>query len=587
MKAIELPHITADSDHPFLVGRGLKAESLNAYGAGFTDDGKELYMPSYVDGFPVFAKIRGKGKKFWSVGELPHDFGLYGWHSPSTKKHVLIVEGEADAWAAFQMMEGRMSVLSVPLGAKDAHDRVRADLHLLEQYERIYVMLDNDKEGQAATARVLEVLNPALAYPVVGREGYKDASDYLKEGATDLFRTVVYAAQHVIPAGFVSPEERAKRALAFYQDENSRQGISFGYPALDAMMGGQRPGEVISWIGGTGSAKSTTMRSLLHKLYTTKTKTLYVPLEDLPEAVDIMLAQAVLEHDYIHDGNGDPQALVDTIIDIGQYVEVLQGTDITSGQDVLHKFEYGVRQRGARVIILDHLTWLAESSGDATKTLQEFMPKVKQLAIRLGVTIHLVSHLNRDKADKTDTSPTLARLKHSAAVAQASDAVVGLSGDRDKNELKLAMLKQSRLWGRTEVTEGTFTVNDYGMIVETSWEDRLGDLDDDETEDEAPSQGETQPEPEATGGAVDGPVEPRKRRASREPKPDAVLREGDAEVSGDSDPQEDSRLRPAERTVSGTEGTHEEQPGDDGLVVPPPLADGDHWSTTSSTLPGR
>ena len=582
MEAIELPTLVVPEDHPFIKSRGLHVDSLLAYGAGF--DGDTLWMPSYVDGFPIFAKLRARGKKFWSVGALPHHFGLYGWQSPSTKKHVLIVEGEADAWAAYQMMEGRMTVLSVPLGVKDAVARVKNDLPLLEQFERIYVMFDNDSPGQEAQRGVVSIINPALTYPVIGREGFKDASDYLKAGEIDLFREVVYAAQHIVPPGFTTPEERAQRALRFFQDKDAREGISFGYPGLDGMMGGQRPGEVITWVGGTGSGKSSLMRALLGKLYEQQVKTLYVPLEDLPEAVDILLAQLVLGEDYIHTPTADPEKLVETVLNVAQYIEVLQGGEVNTPQDVLHRFEYAVRQRDARVIILDHVTWLAEASGDATKTLQQLMPLIKQLAVKLGVTVHLVSHLNRDKADKDDTAPNLARLKHSAAVAQASDAVVGLSGDRDNNELTAAMLKQSRLWGRTDTTEVTFEFTTAGRIVEAEWEDRLEDIDN--AEEEAPTETRR--------------VEKRVRSTSASVEPEAGagddVRTGGDSVPDDAPGEEVTRLSAAQRSSGGAEGEADGGGEAAPIVVPPALETdgGDYipgtlppWARVSDSLPSK
>lgn len=599
MTTIELPELIVEDDHPFLRGRGLRAETLRAYGAGFSAEDDSLWMPSYVDGMPVFAKIRAKGKRFFSEGTLPHGFGLYGWNSPSTKKHVLVVEGEADAWAASQMMEGRMTVLSVPLGTKDAAIRIKADLDRLEQFERVYLMMDNDGPGQKAQAEAQEFLNPSITYPVIGREGFKDASDYLKAGEVAMFREVVYAAQHMVPKGFVSPESRAAKAREFFTNKDKRQGVSFGFETVDKMMGGQRPGEVITWVGGTGSGKSSFMRQLLVNLYQQQIKTLYVPLEDLPEVSDVLLAQLALGEDFIHNAEADPQALEDSVLDIANYIEVLQAVEVADETDILHAFEYGIRQRDARVIVLDHVTWLAESSGEATKTLQRVMPLIKRLAVRFGVTIHLVSHINRDKADKTDSDPTLARMKHSTAVAQASDAVVGLSGDREKNELRLSMLKQNRLWGRTETTKAAFTFTEAGRIIETEWEDRLEDYDDDFEEyanngnsnEEAP-QNISREVSDSEGGDKkerqnQGAKQARKRRTRSKPAPSVGVRSDHSEVPGDSGEAEDSRPDATEREVSGTEELHAEQHGDAGIVEPPPIPVGNDWATARRPLPGR
>jgi len=629
MTTIDLPELNVEQN-AWLRARKLKPETLALYQAGFyeyAEDRRELWMPSYDNsGLPIFAKVRKKNnddgsKNFRTEGSVPKGFGLYGWHSPNRKSYVLIVEGEADAWAAHQMLNGYMTVVSVPCGAGDAHTRVLNDLQRLESYERIYVMLDNDEPGRKALSKVLDVLDPYKTYVVYGTDQYKDASDYLKDNAVALFESVVWGAKTITPTCFQTTEERVQRALNFYTNEDSRQGISFGYQGLDAMMGGQRPGEVIAWIGGTGSGKSTVMRSLLNKLYHNGTKALYAPLEDLPEVVDIMLAQALLKKDYIHNGKADPVELGEAIGKISESVEVLLTGDIKDGEQLLKYFEYAVRQKGVRVIILDHLTWLAETSGDATKVLQEFMPKVKQLAIKLKVTIHLVNHLNRDKADKNDTEPTLARLKHSAAPGQVADAVVALYGDRDANELKVKMLKQSRLWGRTEVTETTFSVDPFGLVVEEGWDDDdkfddfgaavdkfdnidynqeavIPDVSDAEENDQtAPRPSQKIPD----GPPVEEPKTSRRkgRRVSKRVRDGSVqsepeteqsddVRAEDDEVRGDDNDEKGAGHNPAERPSGGDEGSPDPAGDEPPIIVPPlPTYNERGRCTSRPPLPGR
>jgi hypothetical protein len=109
MNVIDLPSdLTLDDNHPFLKKRGLKAATLAKFGAGFTQGG-EVVTAVYLNdrGLPIMCKHRGKGKKFWIEGsENTEHIGLYGWHAANTRKNLLIVEGEVDAWSAYQMLDG-------------------------------------------------------------------------------------------------------------------------------------------------------------------------------------------------------------------------------------------------------------------------------------------------------------------------------------------------------------------------------------------------------------------------------------------------------------------------------------------------
>jgi len=338
------------------------------------------------------------------------------------------------------------------------------------------------------------------------------------------------------------------------------------------MLGGQRPGEVITWVGGTGSGKSSFIRQLLANLYESGTKSLYVPLEDLPEVSDVLLAQLVLGVDYIHNPDADQQQLVDTVLKVAELIEVLQPGEATTLESLLHQFEYAVRQRDARVIVLDHITWLAESSGDATKTLQMAMPLIKSLAVKHGITVLLVSHMNRDKSDKDDTQPNLARVKHSAAIAQASDAMLGLSGDRDKNELNITVMKQSRLWGRTDTVEAGFTFTTAGRIIEVAWEDRLEDIDNhDETDAEDQAHNESASPSDGATQRVRG------RRAGREQPVEQVDVRAEAhQVHDDSGGEQTTRPDSTQRGSSGAEGLATGGGEAPTIIVPPALAPGYH-----------
>lgn len=573
MTPIELPEMAIPEEHPFLSKRRLDPETLAKYGAGFTDDGKVVTAVYYdTNGVPVFAKHRNSAKKFWNTGGDNIDLiGLYGWQAAATKKYALIVEGEVDAWSAYQMMGGYMSVLSIPNGVADAAERVKTDLPKLDSYEKVYVAFDADKQGQKAQQEVLEVLDGG--YAVSLPTGFKDASDMLQAGEEKAFAQAVWAGQRVTPSGFVDHETLIGRTLDFLRDKNKRVGISFGWDGLDEMFGGQRPGEVATWVSGTGVGKSSLLRNLLYNLHLQGVPSAYIPFEDMTEVSLIQLAQLdlgrnVLRLDEIDEETGD--ALATSLEGMLGNVTVLDKFDWTDPLEVVKKMEYAVRIHGARVLVLDHITWLAESTAEDSRiVLERVMPALKGLATKYGVTIHVISHLSRDKSDKDDTKPSLNRLKGASALAQISDLVAGIEGSRTDNKLTVVALKQNRLWGRSERESTTLIYNtETTRLEQLDEEDFANDFEDMEDEDTLEVRGRSDGrEPADTGDNVRTSA-PARPHTDNLPARRDNARRSNRRTEGKA-PAVDDGAGKAEASSENTEPV----PYEGGGFVPPPLVE--------------
>ena len=316
------------------------------------------------------------------------------------------------------------------------------------------------------------------------------------------------------------------------------------------MLGGQRPGEVITWAAGTGGGKSTMMRNLLWKLTQQEVKTLYLPFEDLVQASLTQLAQLEIGRNILR--LPQQERTEELLGKVGQTLEaMLQNLTIIGNfqwntpEEVLKKLEYGIRRYSSRVVVIDHITWLAEASvEDSRQVLERVMPALKALATRFGVTIHIVTHISRDSKDKDDTEPTLNRLKNSSAIQQISDAVVGLSGRRDQNLVKLTMLKQSRLWGRSDTSEVVLKYDTSTTRLEEASDDFASDW------------GEEEEEGYPNGAPNEVPNEKQVRGERNESK--RRSRRHDVRASKGNDVATDdlqTRPTPAQRPDSGDEGS--------------------------------
>jgi len=131
------------------------------------EDAESLYGP-YIS---RRIKVRSIEQKGWQRLDPPGGgFGLFGWHTvPHDATELIITEGEFDAMAVYQAT-GRPAV-SLPNGCRSLPMEV---LVLLEQFDTIYLWMDNDgpgREGAEMFAKKLGVERCLLVQPS-GKRGW-------------------------------------------------------------------------------------------------------------------------------------------------------------------------------------------------------------------------------------------------------------------------------------------------------------------------------------------------------------------------------------------------------------------------------
>lgn len=96
------------------------------------------------------------------------------------------------------------------------------------------------------------------------------------------------------------------------------------------------------------------------------------------------------------------------------------------------------RLHGLRVLVVDYLQLCASSTQRAGSNrhlqLEEISRGLKALAKQLGITVILLSQLNREVEKRTGGRPTLADLKESGAIEEDADTVILLSKDGDLSD---------------------------------------------------------------------------------------------------------------------------------------------------------
>jgi DNA primase len=220
----------------YLVGRGFRRELLERERVGYAA-GDELVrylawrrLPigaarrtgllradgrEYLAGRIVFPEMR-KGQPIWLIGRvlgpgvadekylgLPGRKPLLGWEEASRDlRGVCLVEGPTD-WLALRQW-------GVPALALCGTGLAPETLALLERWQRLYAVLDNDQAGQEATARLVDALGSRVI-PVKLPAGVKDPAELATrhDGAELLARVIQLGAARRAPGAGLSGSQRS------------------------------------------------------------------------------------------------------------------------------------------------------------------------------------------------------------------------------------------------------------------------------------------------------------------------------------------------------------------------------------------
>lgn len=432
--------------------RGLDQDTVTTYQIGVSDG--DCYLPYYNNGQIIGYKIKHKpghtaeikGKviswPYTYVGDKDYAT-FFGKQTCTSKKALLITEGELDAAAAYQQLDGRMGCVSVPFGAASALRYLRRELEWVESFDKVFICFDQDQPGRKAAEAAMDLLEPGKAFNVVLPT--KDANDYLIQGLPDFYK-YIYSAQPKQVPGIWDSTTLIEATLDRWRKEDARVGVSSGWTGLDNLIGGFRPGEVIVLASGTGQGKSSWARMLAFNLISAGHKVLYTPLEDDPRNTMLAFASLRDEFNYIKRG-GNEAELRRTLEWVSERVTFTDAVGALPVDEYLEQVSYANRRKACRFIVLDHLTAMVSGTGNEEMLMSRLMGGLRSMARQFDLTVIAISHISKDKDDPDEVDPSLSRLKYASSIQQVADYVLGISRPRNSNVSRFNTLKASRTWG--------------------------------------------------------------------------------------------------------------------------------------------
>jgi DNA primase len=180
--------ITEAHKNWFDVEKGITDETLEAFNIS-SDEGDWVVFP--YDAGDKKRYIGPGDRKFVSKKGLK--LGLFHGPLEDTKSYAFLVEGETDTMRLWQ--EGIKNVYGTPglFGAD------KAETDILDQYDTVFVVLDNDADYNVAAKaeqswRKTRTLLGTKARRVVLPDNVKDIVEFFGEYTIDTFRSVSLAS---------------------------------------------------------------------------------------------------------------------------------------------------------------------------------------------------------------------------------------------------------------------------------------------------------------------------------------------------------------------------------------------------------
>ena len=399
----------------WFAARGISAEVVKAFKVGQIETkqhGPVIVFP-YLRGTDlVFIKYRPLHDKKGMWTSKDSEPCLFGWQVANPdSRDLVVVEGELDAMAFFQ---GGYCAVSVPRGGGEGDKQdgwIDAEWDRLQLYDRIFLALDNDEQGQKAAKHIARRLGAHRCFNVnLGQ--YKDANEALIAGAD---MGALFDSAHTIDPSELRPATSyVDDVFAYYADADVRHGETLPWRKTENTVR-IRNGETTIWAGINGHGKSQVAGHVATHSMAMGGRWCVASMEFKPyKMLARMFRQATASSQPTLEDRGP---LIDLCSD-RLWVFDVQGN--ARADRILEVFEYAYRRYGVTHFLIDSLAKCGFGE-DAYNEQKAFVDRLSDFARNNDVQVHLVCH-SRKRQDESDV-PDKFDIKGTGAITDMVDNV--------------------------------------------------------------------------------------------------------------------------------------------------------------------
>ena len=454
-----------------LAARGLtEADCAKfSYWVGTNQKGDSVQIANYRDasGRVVAQKVRGRDKSFQFIGDAS-EATLFGSHLWSNGKKLCLTEGELDAISLSSCFQHKYAVCSIPTGAAGAVRAVKQNFDYINGFNEVVICFDMDEAGQKAAQAVAEALPVGKAK--IASLPAKDANEAIIQGKRSELVQAIWQAREFRPDGIKSARDYRSQITV----DEAASAITWPYSELNEVLRGLRKQELVTICAGSGTGKTTFCKEVIHHLLMHDQKVGVIALEESNKRTLLGLVGTHLSKNLLV----DRQQATDE--------EVLEGFDDLFGDRTCYLFDsfgsndidlicqriqYMKRALDIDFIMLDHISILVSAQeGDERRMLDAACTKFRTLVQELNIGLIMVSHLRRPdgRGHEDGAAVSLSQLRGSHAIAQLSDACLGLQVDPDEpdSDVRHIRILKNRFTGQTGAAGTLVYDRETGRLTE-------------------------------------------------------------------------------------------------------------------------
>ncbi|KRX04592.1 P-loop containing nucleoside triphosphate hydrolase [Pseudocohnilembus persalinus] len=355
----------------------------------------------------VKCKFRGMSKalkqyqRMYPSGKI---YGIFGLNTVDPNaQEVIVTEGEFDAMAAYQAT-GIPSV-SLPNGANSFPNEL---IHLFDQFQKIYLWTDSDKQGQEAVTKISKIFGQERTYIVkppkeVNNFKIKDANDALKiyGSNSDEIKSWIKNSKTQILKDVLSISDLNEQIIQKLFRYNQTLGTpSLSFDSFNKSIKGLRMGELTVLTGLTGVGKTTFLSQYSLDFASQGIRTLWGSFEvNTRDLLTIGIQQFSEENLY-----KSPENYKKYLDQFNQLpIRLLDRYGHQNYIELCNIIENAIDKEGIKHIILDNLQFLMGTEFNGYQVFIEqdrVIEKLRRIATDKNVHITLVIHPKKSNPDE-------------------------------------------------------------------------------------------------------------------------------------------------------------------------------------------
>ena len=385
---------------------GLPVSKMYGVRTEFDNNGKVLkrFYPVTHSGNVGGWHVRDCAEKnFYTLGKNKVSSEFFGQSLfPAGGKFLVITGGEEDAMSLQQALKDKnpkynTAVVSPTNGEGSTAKQIKANYEWVTSFEKVILMLDNDKAGKEATEDALRLLKPGQGY--VAKLNLKDPNEYLVARREEELIGAFWKAERY------SPIEIMTLGQMWDDFEQSANQSVIPFPAefsqLNDMLGGGVALGEVTVIGAlTSIGKSTIINNLVYSFFKeTEHKIGLLYLESTPREIVSNLLSIHIEENLAL----QKPSTLDMVKLKKEFMRMVSRDDrivsvnhqgaFASMDELFSKVEWMAKAMGTKVIIIDPVQCAVPSNENSQ--IDEFMDAVLKLAKQTDATIFVVSHMRK------------------------------------------------------------------------------------------------------------------------------------------------------------------------------------------------